>query len=113
MAQSQALQPQEKQEVVSRDETTVPVRYFVPTTDILETEDALTVVMEVPGVDRQAIDIGVENDVLKVGDRGAQQVVALLAGRIAARISASVLAEVSSLRRTRSRRTARRSGCSP
>ncbi len=66
MAQSQALQPQEKQEVVSRDEKTVPVRYFVPTTDIFETEDALTVVMEVPGVDREAIDIGVENDVLKV-----------------------------------------------
>jgi HSP20 family molecular chaperone IbpA len=66
MAQSQALQPQEKQEVVSRDEKTVPVRYFVPTTDIFETEDALTVVMEVPGVDRGAIDISVENDVLKV-----------------------------------------------
>ncbi len=66
MAQSQALQPQEKQEVVSRDEKTVPVRYFVPTTDIFETEDALTVVMEVPGVDREAIDIAVENDVLKI-----------------------------------------------
>jgi HSP20 family protein len=66
MAQSQALQPQEKQEVVSRDEKTAPVRYFVPTTDIFETEDALTVVMEVPGVDRGAIDIAVENDVLKI-----------------------------------------------
>jgi len=66
MAQSQALQPQEKKELVSKEEQTVPVRYFVPTTDIFETEDGLTVVMEVPGVDRGAIDIGVENDVLKV-----------------------------------------------
>ena len=66
MAQSQALQPQEKKELVSRDETTVPVRYFVPTTDIFETEDALTVVMEVPGVDKEAVDISVENQVLKV-----------------------------------------------
>jgi HSP20 family molecular chaperone IbpA len=66
MAQSQALQPQEKRELVSQDEKTVPVRYFVPATDIFETEDALTVVMEVPGVDRQAIDISLENDVLKV-----------------------------------------------
>jgi len=33
MAQSQALQPQEKKELASKDETTVPVRYFVPTTD--------------------------------------------------------------------------------
>ena len=66
MAQSQALEAQEKKELVSRDEKTIPVRYFVPTTDIFETEDALTVIMEVPGVDREAVDINVENDVLRV-----------------------------------------------
>jgi HSP20 family protein len=66
MAQSQALQSQEKKELVSKDETTVPVRYFVPTTDIFETEDALTVVMEAPGVNKEAVDISVENDVLKI-----------------------------------------------
>src|SRR5215213_7381098 len=65
-SQSQALQPQEKKELVSKDENTAPVRYFVPATDIFETEDALTVVMEVPGVNREAIDIAVENDVLKI-----------------------------------------------
>ena len=66
MAQSQALQSQEKKELVSKDETTVPVRYFVQTTDIFETEDALTVVMEVPGVNNEAVDISVENQVLKI-----------------------------------------------
>ena len=66
MAQSQALQPQEKKELVSKDEQTVPVRYFVPTTDIFETEDVLSVVMEVPGVGKDAIDITTENDVLKI-----------------------------------------------
>ena len=66
MAQSQALGVQEKKELVSKDEKTVPVRYFVPATDIFETEDALTVVMEVPGVDKAAVDINVENDVLKI-----------------------------------------------
>jgi len=66
MTQSRALQPQEKKELVSKEETTVPVRYFVPTTDIFETEDALTVVMEVPGVGKDAIDITTENDVLKI-----------------------------------------------
>ena len=66
MTQSRALQPQEKKELVSKEETTVPVRYFVPTTDIFETEDALTVVMEVPGVSKEAVDISVENEVLKI-----------------------------------------------
>jgi HSP20 family protein len=66
MAQSQSLEVQEKKELVSKDEKTIPVRYFVPTTDIFETDDALTVVMEVPGVDKGALDISVENDVLKV-----------------------------------------------
>src|ERR1051325_1702532 len=40
--------------------------YFVPTTDIFETEDALTVVMEVPGVEKGAVEIAVENDVLRI-----------------------------------------------
>ena len=66
MAQSQALEVQEKKELVSKDEKTIPVRFFVPTTDIFETEDALTVVMEVPGVDKGAVDISVENNVLQV-----------------------------------------------
>ena len=66
MAQSQALEVQEKKELVSKDEKTAPVRYFVPATDIFETEDALTVVTEVPGVDREAVDVNIENDVLKV-----------------------------------------------
>ena len=66
MAQSQALQSQEQKELVSKDEQTMPVRYFVPTTDIFETEDALTVVMEVPGVNKEALDISVENQVLKI-----------------------------------------------
>jgi HSP20 family protein len=66
MAQSQALEVHEKKEVVSKDENTMPVRYFVPTTDIFETEDALTVVMEVPGADKGTVNISVENDVLKI-----------------------------------------------
>jgi HSP20 family protein len=69
MAASQALEVQEKKELVSKDEKTVPARYYVPPTDIFETEDALTVVMELPGVEKQAIDVNVENDVLRVDAR--------------------------------------------
>jgi HSP20 family protein len=69
MARSQALEVQEKKELVSKDEKTVPARYYLPTTDIYETEEALTVVMELPGVERQAVDVNVENDVLRVEAR--------------------------------------------
>jgi HSP20 family protein len=69
MAQSQALEVQEKKELVTKDEKTVPARYYVPLTDITETEDALTVVMEIPGVEKQSVDVNIENDVLRVGAR--------------------------------------------
>jgi HSP20 family protein len=69
MAQSQALEVQEKKEVVSKDENTVPARYYVPPTDIFETEDALTVVMELPGVEKKSLTVNVENDVLRVDAR--------------------------------------------
>ena len=44
MAQSQALEAQEKKELVSKEEKTVPSRYYVPNTDIHETDDALVIV---------------------------------------------------------------------
>jgi HSP20 family molecular chaperone IbpA len=69
MARSQALEVQEKKELVSKEEKTVPARYYVPNTDIYETEDALTLVMEMPGVDKQAVDVNIENDVLRVEAR--------------------------------------------
>lgn len=69
MAQSQALEVQEKKELVSKEEKTVPARYFVPNTDIYETEDALIVVMEMPGVEKKAINVDLENDVLRVEGR--------------------------------------------
>ena len=69
MADTHALQVQEKKELVSKGEKTVPTRYYVPSTDIYETDDALQVVMEVPGVDRKDIDIKLEEDTLKVEAR--------------------------------------------
>src|SRR5262252_4668655 len=69
MARSQALEVQEKKELVTKEEKTVPSRYYVPTTDIFETEDALTVVMEIPGVEKQALEVNIETDVLRVEAR--------------------------------------------
>ena len=69
MAQSQALEVQQKKELTSKEEQTVPSRYFVPTTDIFETEDALVVVMEIPGVGKDALQVHLENDTLRVEGR--------------------------------------------
>lgn len=69
MAKGKSLQVQEKKELVSKEEKTVPARYYVPSSDIYETDDALTMVMEVPGVERKDLEVNLENDVLRVEGR--------------------------------------------
>ena len=69
MAQSQELSVQQKKELASKEEKTVPSRHYVPNTDIYETEEALTLVMEIPGVEKKDLDVQLENDVLRVEGR--------------------------------------------
>ena len=69
MAPAQELEVQQKRELEKKDESTIPARVFLPNTDIFETEDALTVVMEMPGVNREHANITVEDDVLSVAGR--------------------------------------------
>ena len=69
MAVGQELQVQEKRELQRKEEGTTPARVFLPTTDIYETDQGLTVVMEMPGVDKANVDIGLENGVLTVEGR--------------------------------------------
>jgi len=69
MADSQELAVREKRELAAKEERTVPGRFYVPHTDVYETEDALTVVMEMPGVDRKDVEIELKEDVLRVEGR--------------------------------------------
>jgi len=69
MAGEQELQVQQKREVDKAQEPTTPMRAFLPTTDIFENEDALTVVLEMPGVDKSNIDVDIENGTLTVEGR--------------------------------------------
>ena len=69
MRESQELQVQQKREVGKKTEATVPTRMFVPVTDIFETPQALTVVLEMPGVGRNSIEASVENDVVTIEGR--------------------------------------------
>ena len=66
MASQQELAVREKQELATKEEKTAPGRYYVPYTDVYETDEALTLVMEMPGIDREHIDIALENGVLRV-----------------------------------------------
>jgi HSP20 family molecular chaperone IbpA len=66
MDNQQELQVQQKREVESKQEATIPARVFLPQTDIFETDQALTVVLEMPGVEKDKVDVKVENDVLKI-----------------------------------------------
>jgi len=67
--EGKSLEVQAKQELTTPEEQTVPARYYVPASDIYETEDALTLVMEMPGVEKDNINIKLENDVLQIEGR--------------------------------------------
>lgn len=69
MAKSQELSVPQKKELTPKEEKTVPSRYFVPNTDIYEGEEALTLVMEMPGVEKEHVNVQLENDVLRVEGR--------------------------------------------
>ena len=65
----QEVQVQHKREVEKKQESTVPLRSFLPVSDIFETDHALNVVLEMPGVAKENVDIDIDNDVLKVSGR--------------------------------------------
>jgi len=69
MVSKQELQVQQKRQVEDKEEATIPVRQFLPNTDIYETETALTVVLEMPGVEKTNVEVAVEGGVLKVYGR--------------------------------------------
>jgi HSP20 family protein len=69
MAERQQLQVQKKREHEKREETTIPARVFLPTSDIYETPDALTVILEMPGVEKSNVSVRVEDGVLHVDGR--------------------------------------------
>ena len=69
MDSKQELQVQQKRQVEDKEEATISTRAFLPNTDIYETEDALNVVMEMPGVEKSNVEVGIEDGVLKVYGR--------------------------------------------
>ena len=66
MEPSQDLALRQKQEVATKEERTVPGRYYAPVTDIYETDNGLMIVMEVPGVTKERVSIDLQGDVLRI-----------------------------------------------
>jgi HSP20 family protein len=69
MATTQELQVQKKRELDEKEETTIAARVFLPIADIYETQDALTVILEMPGVEKDNVEVHVEEGVLNVAGR--------------------------------------------
>src|SRR5689334_18088569 len=63
---AQELQVQGKREVEKKQEATVPTRLFMPIADIFEDANALTVVLEMPGVNKSNVEINVEGGVVQI-----------------------------------------------
>ena len=69
MDSKREFQVQQKPQVEDKEEATISTRAFLPNTDIYESEDALNVVMEMPGVEKSNVEVGIEDGVLKVYGR--------------------------------------------
>ena len=66
MESSQDLALRQKQEVATKEERTVPGRYYTSVTDIYETDNGLMIVMEMPGVTKERVTIDLQGDVLRI-----------------------------------------------
>lgn len=66
---TEELQVQKKRELESKEEATIPARMFMPAADIYEAENELTVILEMPGVEKKNVEVRVEDDVLNVEGR--------------------------------------------
>lgn len=66
MVSEHELQVQQKRAVDKKPESTTPARRYLPVTDIFETKDALKVILEMPGVEKDGVEVRAENDVLTI-----------------------------------------------
>lgn len=60
--------PQKREEAVPQ--TREEARTLVPPVDIFDVEDGLAVVVDLPGVQKDDVDVRVENDVLTIAGKG-------------------------------------------
>ncbi len=60
------LETSTKHEVETKEEKTVPGRFYAPDTDIVETDAALILTMDMPGVSKDQVNVKLEKDILSI-----------------------------------------------
>jgi hypothetical protein len=92
---TQEVAPRGKRELAQTEERTEAGKFFSPYTDIHETERAVVVSMEMPGVDKSSIDIRLDKGVLAPDNaalvRRAVEIVERLGHRVATPAEARAL----------------------
>lgn len=63
------IEAKPKQKVERREESTRPGAYFLPTVDIFETQDALRLLADMPGVPSDGVEVSLEGDELTIEGR--------------------------------------------
>lgn len=66
---AQDIEARPKQKVERREESTRPGAYFQPPVDIFETNDALVVVADMPGVPSDGVEVNLNGDQLTIEGR--------------------------------------------
>jgi HSP20 family protein len=69
--EAEALEARQKQEVASSVEQTRPGLIFTPAVDIFETDNAITVIADMPGVKPENLDIDLRQDILTLNGEAA------------------------------------------
>ena len=66
MAANSLTEGSERKNVASREETRSNEKYLRPAVNIIETEEGLTVLADVPGASKETLDVSVEKGVLTI-----------------------------------------------
>ncbi|MFC1849702.1 Hsp20/alpha crystallin family protein [candidate division CSSED10-310 bacterium] len=73
MAKKKPLEVQKQESQATDVERTRSGRTFVPYTDIIENENGLTLLMDIPGVVEEDVDINLEDTILTITARVAEE----------------------------------------
>jgi HSP20 family protein len=72
MAENKVVTKSEAQDLHKqehKEERTIPGRFFIPQTDIVENKESLIITMDLPGVKKEDVNIKLENNLLEVEGR--------------------------------------------